>query len=59
MAHSGSELSQVRRLVEELHRALGSLPFGTLELTFHGGKLVQIEKREKLRIADARDSATR
>ncbi len=59
MAHSDSELSQVRRLVEELHRALGGLPFGTLELTSHGGKLVQIEKREKLRIADARDSATR
>jgi hypothetical protein len=50
MAQNDADLPQVRQLVEALHRALGALPFGTIELTFHGGKLVQIEKREKLRL---------
>jgi hypothetical protein len=41
------------RLVQELssliENLIGKLDFGTVELTFHQGQLVQLEKREKMR----------
>ncbi|MBT00035.1 MAG: DUF2292 domain-containing protein [Oceanospirillaceae bacterium] len=41
------------RLIEELssliESLIGKLDFGTVELTFHQGQLVQLEKREKVR----------
>lgn len=41
------------RLVQELssliENLIGRLDFGTVELTFHQGQLVQLEKREKVR----------
>jgi hypothetical protein len=41
------------RLVQELssliENLIGRLDFGTVELTFHQGQLVQLEKREKMR----------
>jgi hypothetical protein len=38
-----------RALLEEILRSLRSLRFGSLELTIHDGRVVQIERREKLR----------
>jgi len=41
------------RLVQELssliENLIGKLDFGTVELTFHQGQIVQLEKREKVR----------
>jgi hypothetical protein len=41
------------RLVQELssliESLIGKMDFGTVELTFHQGQLVQLEKREKVR----------
>ena len=44
------------RLTEEVLRrltdALKGLHFGALEITLHDGRIVQIERREKLRLRD-------
>lgn len=37
-------------LVNSLETLLGRIEFGTVELTFHHGKLVQLEKKEKIRL---------
>jgi hypothetical protein len=34
---------------EEILRAVRSLEYGTVEVTVHAGKVVQIERREKVR----------
>jgi len=31
-------------------RALQGLKFGTVEVTFHNGNIVQVERREKIRL---------
>ncbi|HEY0975321.1 MAG TPA: DUF2292 domain-containing protein [Solimonas sp.] len=36
----------------ELLRALDGLRFGTVEITVHNGRIVQIERREKVRLDD-------
>ncbi|MBV6307231.1 YezD family protein [Candidimonas humi] len=41
-------------LLALLQQLVGPLHYGTVELTFHQGKLVQLEKKEKLRVADTR-----
>ena len=38
-------------LLEQLRAALSGLRFGTIELTVHEGAVVQIERREKVRIS--------
>lgn len=38
-------------LLEQLRSALKGLRFGTIELTVHEGAVVQIERREKVRIS--------
>jgi hypothetical protein len=47
------------RLVQELssliESLIGKLDFGTVELTFHQGQLVQLEKREKVRFEKPAD----
>ncbi len=45
---STGELSQ--ELIDQLRIALKSLRFGSVELTVHEGAVVQIERREKVRI---------
>ncbi len=37
----------------ELLRALVGLRFGTVEITVHNGRIVQIERREKVRLDEA------
>jgi hypothetical protein len=36
--------------INQLLSAIGGLEYGSIELTFHQGKLVQLEKREKTRL---------
>jgi hypothetical protein len=36
-------------LLRELGRALYSLRYGTIELVIHDGRVVQLERREKVR----------
>ena len=37
-------------LLLELQRALSSIRFGTVELVIHDGRVVQLERREKIRV---------
>ncbi|PXF29445.1 hypothetical protein WH50_20595 [Pokkaliibacter plantistimulans] len=39
------------QLSTALHELIGQIEFGTIELVFHQGKLVQLERREKLRLS--------
>lgn len=41
-------------LLTQIHKLVGPLNYGTVELTFHQGKLVQVEKKEKVRVGDGR-----
>ncbi|AAN57611.1 MAG: YezD family protein [Shewanella sp.] len=44
------EQTLVPTLLSNLEKLLGRIEFGTVELTFHHGKLVQLEKKEKFRL---------
>lgn len=37
--------------LQEIERALRDLQFGTIEITLHEGRITQIERREKVRLA--------
>jgi hypothetical protein len=39
-------------VLRRLSEALQGLHFGALEITLHDGRIVQIERREKLRLRD-------
>jgi hypothetical protein len=45
-------------LLQELRQALHSIRYGTIELVIHNGRVVQLERREKVRfdqeVADQR-----
>jgi|LSQX01.2.fsa_nt_gb hypothetical protein len=41
-------------LLTQIYKLVGPLNYGTVELTFHQGKLVQIEKKEKVRVAEVK-----
>jgi hypothetical protein len=36
-------------IVNELHRMLNEIRFGSIEITIHDSRVVQIERREKIR----------
>jgi hypothetical protein len=40
----------VAELLKQLEQLIGRVEFGTVELVFHQGRLVQLEKTEKLRV---------
>ena len=42
---------QLESAVDALLKAVGPLGYGSIELTFHQGRIVQIEKREKTRLS--------
>jgi hypothetical protein len=46
---SGSDLTLPATLVHELAQALRSIRYGTIELVIHDGRVVQLERREKVR----------
>jgi hypothetical protein len=53
------KMSDNPKVVQELsgviESLIGKLDFGTVELTFHQGQLVQLEKREKVRFEKSAD----
>ena len=52
------ELPLPAALARELARALRSIRYGTIELVIHDGRVVQLERREKVRFElERRDGA--
>jgi hypothetical protein len=47
----GDGLPLSSELLLALQRALSSIRFGTVELVIHDGRVVQVERREKIRVA--------
>ncbi len=45
-------------LIEHIVQALVGLEFGTVEITVHHGRIVQIERREKVRLDIERQNRT-
>jgi hypothetical protein len=46
-------------LTRELAQALRSIRYGTIELVIHDGRVVQLERREKVRFEHERRDGTR
>ena len=46
-------------LIRELAQALRSIRFGTIELVIHDGRVVQLERREKVRFEHERHDGAR
>ena len=42
--------SDAARILNEIHSALRNLRFGSVEITVHNGQIVQIERKEKIRL---------
>lgn len=40
-----------QQVLEEIERALNGIQFGSVEITLHEGRVTQIERREKVRLA--------
>lgn len=53
-----SEVSRAshRAVEQQILNAVSSLQYGTVEITVHDSNIVQIERKEKIRIAPARRS---
>lgn len=49
MTHQQQQAA-IKILQEQLALLVGPIEFGTIELVFHQGKLVQLSKNEKLRV---------
>ena len=47
-SHDGLPISPA--LLQELRRALRSIRYGTIELVIHDGRVVQLERTEKIRL---------
>jgi hypothetical protein len=48
----GSEIQVIPpELLQELLQALDTIRFGSIELVIHDGRVVQLEKREKVRLS--------
>ncbi|WP_337843460.1 YezD family protein [Rheinheimera sp.] len=50
MAQKDLQPDLLNQLLDKLERLVGKVEFGSIELVFHQGKLVQLEKNEKLRL---------
>ena len=44
------ETKTMNEVVAAIQQALDSLKFGSIEITVHDGKVVQIERKEKIRV---------
>ena len=42
--------SDAASILNEIHSALRNLRFGSVEITVHNGQIVQIERKEKIRL---------
>jgi len=45
-----NEEEELRRIEREVLRSLREIRFGSIEIVIHDGHVVQIERREKLRL---------
>ena len=45
-----SEEEELRRIEREVLRGLREIRFGSVEIVIHEGRVVQIERREKVRL---------
>ena len=52
---SSPSIPRSRQLEELLAEAIASIRYGAIEITIHDGRVVQIEKREKLRPTEPLD----
>ena len=46
-----TETNEVDQAIEAIRKALNNLKFGSIEITVHDGKIVQIERKEKVRLS--------
>ena len=49
-ASTSPEEEELRRVEREILRSLREIRFGSLEIVIHDGRVVQIERREKVRL---------
>jgi len=42
-----------KQILDQVTAAIDSLRFGSIEITVHEGRVIQIEKREKVRFTDS------
>jgi len=45
-------------LQEQLHAALQGLAYGSIQLIIHEGKIVRIERNERIRLTDSSEAST-
>ena len=46
-----ADANEMEQAVEAIRKALSNLKFGSIEITVHDGKIVQIERKEKVRLS--------
>ncbi len=46
-----------KQILEQIAAALNGIRYGSVELTIHDGRVVQIERREKTRVAHSVDKS--
>ncbi len=54
MSQNPNDQQLLQSLQKNLELLVGHIEFGRVELLFHQGKLVQVEKTEKLRVEPTR-----
>jgi hypothetical protein len=50
IAKSGAAIDHDKKVVAEVLRALSNIRFGSVEILIHDAKVVQIERKEKMRL---------
>lgn len=57
--HDGLTEGAAAEWVKEILRAVGNTRFGSVEIVIHDSKIVQIERREKIRLNGNQDAPSR
>lgn len=59
MANQQHEQQRGQELLQEILKSLEGIRFGSVEITIHESRVVQIERKEKVRFATERPSIGR
>jgi len=59
MAIQQYEQQRDQEFLQEILRAIQGIRFGSVEITIHESRVVQIERKEKVRFANERSTAMR
>jgi hypothetical protein len=59
MAIQQYEQQRERELLQEILKSIEGIQFGSVEITIHESRVVQIERKEKVRFAPERSSIGR